>query len=85
MSEHPPHTDLCISGPLFVGKLQESGIHPNDIEKLAAAGLNTIASVAYSTKRYLATIEGISGQKAVKILAEGSYYICMFLENLVRW
>jgi DNA repair protein RAD51 len=85
MSEYPLHTDPYISGPLFVGKLQESGIHPNNIKKLAAAGLNTIASVAYSPKIRLATIEGISGPMADNILAEGSYYIYISLENMVTW
>lgn len=60
-----------ISGPLLVNKLQESGIHPNDIKKLIEAGLNTVEAVAFTPKKNLLTIKGISEQKADKILSEG--------------
>jgi len=60
-----------ISGPLLVNKLQEGGIHPNDIKKLAEAGLNTVEAVAFTPKKTLLTIKGISEAKADKIIAEG--------------
>lgn len=63
--------DLSISGPLLVSKLAEAGIHPNDIKKLVEAGLNTVESVAFTPKKNLIIIKGISDQKADKILAEG--------------
>lgn len=59
------------SGPLTVAKLQEAGIHPQDIKKLAEAGLNTVEAVAYTPKKALMAIKGISDQKADKIIAEG--------------
>jgi hypothetical protein len=59
------------TGPLLVNKLQEAGIHPNDIKKLAEAGLNTVEAVAFTPKKVLITIKGISDQKADKIIAEG--------------
>ncbi|KAJ8514689.1 hypothetical protein ONZ45_g7800 [Pleurotus djamor] len=58
------------SGPLLIGKLQEAGIHPNDIKKLSDAGLNTVESVAFTPKKALISIKGISEQKADKIIAE---------------
>jgi DNA repair protein RAD51 len=61
-----------FSGPLLVGKLQEAGIHPNDIKKLTEAGLHTVEAVAFTPKKNLLTIKGISDQKADKILAEGA-------------
>jgi len=61
-----------ISGPLLVNKLQEGGIHPNDIKKLAEAGLNTVEAVAFTPKKTLLTIKGISEAKADKIIAEGT-------------
>lgn len=64
-----------LSGPLLIEKLQEAGIHANDIKKLADAGLNTVESVAFTPKKVLVTIKGISEQKADKILAEGVYRI----------
>ena len=60
-----------MTGPILVSKLQEAGIHPNDIKKLAEAGLNTIEAVAFTPKKALLAIRGISEQKADKILAEG--------------
>ncbi|GAW06100.1 dna repair protein rad51 [Lentinula edodes] len=62
--------DYQFSGPLLVSKLQEAGIHPNDIKKLSDAGLNTVESVAFTPKKHLVTIKGISELKADKILAE---------------
>jgi len=59
------------TGPLLVNKLQEAGIHPNDIKKLAEAGLNTVEAVAFTPKKFLVTIKGISDQKADKIITEG--------------
>ena len=60
-----------FTGPLLVNKLQEAGIHANDIKKLADAGLNTVEAVAFTPKKHLITIKGISEQKADKIIAEG--------------
>src|SRR5882762_11372885 len=74
-TQDPDQSDFSISGPLLVGKLQEAGIHANDIKKLAEAGLNTVEAVAFTPKKHLITIKGISDQKADKILAEGSRYI----------
>jgi len=58
------------SGPLSAGKLQEAGISAQDIKKLADVGLNTIEAIAYTPKKVLLGIKGISDQKADKILAE---------------
>lgn len=60
-----------VSGPLLVDKLQEAGIHIQDIKKLTDAGFHTVEAVAYTSKKNLISIKGISEQKAEKILAEG--------------
>ncbi|KAI0257380.1 Rad51-domain-containing protein [Lactifluus subvellereus] len=59
-----------VSGPLLVEKLQEAGIHAQDIKKLTDAGFHTVEAVAYTPKKNLISIKGISEQKAEKILAE---------------
>lgn len=69
--------DYQFTGPLLVNKLQEAGIHANDIKKLAEAGLNTVEAVAFTPKKFLVTIKGISDQKADKILAEGELLTCI--------
>jgi len=59
-----------FSAPLLVDKLQEVGFSAQDCKKLAEFGLNTIEAVAYTPKKALMTIKGISEQKADKIIAE---------------
>jgi len=67
-----PQADYSMSGPLLVSKLEEAGVHANDIRKLADAGLNTVEAVAFTPKKNLLAIKGISEAKADRILAEGS-------------
>lgn len=62
--------DYQSSAPLLVSKLQEAGIHANDIKKLTEAGFHTVESVAFTPKKNLVSIKGISDQKADKILVE---------------
>lgn len=66
--------DHSLSGPLLVAKLEEAGIHANDIKKLADAGLHTVEAVAFTPKKNLMAIKGISDAKADKILGEGKYW-----------
>jgi DNA repair protein RAD51 len=51
---------------------QEYGISTQDCAKLSEAGLHTIEAVAFTPKKQLCTIKGISEAKADKILAEGA-------------
>jgi DNA repair protein RAD51 len=44
-----------------------------DIQLVVDGGYNTVESVAYTPKRTLEQIKGISEQKAMKILGEGSF------------
>ena len=64
-----------VSGPLLVEKLQEAGIHAQDVKKLTDAGYHTVEAVAYTPKKNLISIKGISEQKAEKILAEGEHWL----------
>jgi len=50
---------------------QEAGISAQDCKKLADFGLHTVEAVAFTPKKTLQTIKGISDQKADKIIAEG--------------
>jgi DNA repair protein RAD51 len=45
-----------------------NGITAGDVRKLKDNGLYTVESVAYSTRKSLTAIKGISEQKAEKIL-----------------
>jgi DNA repair protein RAD51 len=44
-----------------------------DTQKLSEAGLHTVEAVAFTPKKQLCTIKGISEAKADKILAEGEF------------
>jgi hypothetical protein len=59
----------------LIGK--ESGISASDTDKLVKAGYHTVEAVAFTPKKQLLTIKGISEAKADKILTEGKLY-CSF-------
>ncbi|KAI9013382.1 DNA repair protein RAD51-like protein 1-like protein [Phycomyces nitens] len=56
---------------LLIHNLECSGIQGSDIKKLKEAGFHTVQSIAYSTKRAILTIKGISEVKADKIIDQG--------------
>jgi DNA repair protein RAD51 len=58
-----------------ISKLEKNGISNLDIKKLQEAGFNTIESLAYSTKKKLIEIRGISEIKAEKIQCEAAKYV----------
>ena len=64
-------------GPVPIEKLEEFGVGAVDVKKLREAGLCTVESVAYSTKKALLAIKGISEAKADKILAEAAKIVPM--------
>ncbi|KAI0815062.1 Rad51-domain-containing protein [Irpex lacteus] len=64
--------DYSVSGPLLVNKLQEAGINPQDIKKLSESGLNTVEAVAYTPKKALMAIKGISEQKHTRLYPSDS-------------
>ncbi|KAK4391915.1 DNA repair protein [Sesamum angolense] len=59
-------------GPFPVEQLQASGISALDIKKLKDAGLCTVESVAYSPRKELLQIKGISDAKVDKIIEAAS-------------
>ena len=61
-----------LNGPLLIEQLEGNGINASDIKKLKAEGFHTIESIAYTPKRHLMTVKGISENKAEKISAEAA-------------
>lgn len=51
-----------------IDKLESSGISSGDISKLKEAGYYTYESLAFTTRRELRNVKGISDQKAEKIM-----------------
>lgn len=62
--------DVEDGGPILVNKLEQHGISATDIKKLTDAGFFTVESLAYTPKKTLLAIKGISEAKADKILNE---------------
>ena len=67
--------NLDPSGPLPVERLEELGISATDVKKLKEAGLLTVESVAYSTRKKLLTVKGISETKADRLITEAAKLI----------
>ncbi|KAJ8097773.1 Rad51-domain-containing protein [Lipomyces tetrasporus] len=61
-----------ISGPTPLSMLEGNGITAGDLRKVLEAGFNTVESIAYTPKRALLNIKGISESKADKLLTEGA-------------
>eukprot|EP00189_Rhodosorus_marinus_P003514 CAMPEP_0113956064 /NCGR_PEP_ID=MMETSP0011_2-20120614/1816_1 /TAXON_ID=101924 /ORGANISM="Rhodosorus marinus" /LENGTH=338 /DNA_ID=CAMNT_0000966093 /DNA_START=81 /DNA_END=1095 /DNA_ORIENTATION=+ /assembly_acc=CAM_ASM_000156 len=65
------------AGPMLVSRLEGTSVAAGDVKKLQEAGYYTVESVAYSTKKCLLGVKGISEAKADKILAEAKKLIPM--------
>lgn len=70
---------VCEAHPEF--RVQGiAGLTKRDIQLIVDGGFNTVESVAYTPRRVLEQIKGISEIKASKILAEGTFPIsCVHL------
>ncbi|KAJ0988518.1 hypothetical protein J5N97_006874 [Dioscorea zingiberensis] len=70
--EEQEDVDGMQHGPFPVEQLQASGIAALDVKKLKDAGLCTVESVAYSPRKDLLQIKGISEAKVDKIIEAAS-------------
>lgn len=70
-------TDEETFGPLPLSRLEANGISAADIKKLEEVGFHTVESVAYTPKKNLLAIKGISEAKADKIIAEAAKLVPM--------
>ncbi|KAJ3310890.1 recombinase rad51 [Boothiomyces sp. JEL0838] len=64
-------------GPIPISKLEACGLSTGEITKLKEAGFNTVESIAFTPKKALLAIKGISDAKADKIIAEAAKLIPM--------
>ncbi len=69
--------DEELLGPKPVNVLEEHGISAVDVKKLMEAGFHTVESVAYTPKKTLLLVKGISEAKADKIIAEAAKIVPM--------
>jgi DNA repair protein RAD51 len=59
-------------GPLLIATLEQHGIAAADVRKLVESGYFTVESVAFTPKKNLLLIKGISEAKADKIIGEAA-------------
>ncbi|KAI5479220.1 hypothetical protein MNV49_003914 [Pseudohyphozyma bogoriensis] len=76
-SEDMMEEDMGRAQPLPVSALVQHGINIKDCQKLAEAGYNTIEAVAFTPKKALLAVKGISDAKADKILMQATKLVPM--------
>lgn len=64
-------------GPVPINRLESCGISAADVKKLLEAGFYTVESVAYTPKKTLLAVRGLSEPKVDKILNEASKLVPM--------
>ncbi|KAK9378245.1 Rad51-domain-containing protein [Kockiozyma suomiensis] len=69
--------EAAVGGPTPLSNLEGGGITASDLRKILEAGFNTVESIAYTPKRQLLAIKGISEAKADKLLTEASKMVPM--------
>ena len=69
--------DEELDGPTPIQALEEHGISAVDVKKLTEAGYHTVESIAYTPKKMILTIKGISEARADKILGEAAKLVPM--------
>lgn len=60
--------ELEIDGPTPIKALEEKGINAGDIKKLEEAGFHTVEAVAFTPKKHLIIVKGLSEAKVEKII-----------------
>ncbi|GAA96837.1 hypothetical protein E5Q_03510 [Mixia osmundae IAM 14324] len=69
MPEGEEEEESTLPRAMLITKLQEHGLSATDCQRLGESGYNTVESVAYTPKRELLKVKGISEAKADKIIA----------------
>lgn len=64
-------------GPIPIQRLESHGINSSDVKKLAEAGFHTVESIAFTPKKALLAIKGISEAKCDKIVGEATKLVPM--------
>ena len=57
-----------LGGPTPIKALEEKGINAGDVKKLEEAGFHTIEAVAFTPKKHLVQVKGLSENKVDKII-----------------
>ena len=66
--EEQQDEQMEIDGPTPIKALEEKGINAGDIKKLEEAGFHTVEAVAFTPKKHLIIVKGLSEAKVDKII-----------------
>lgn len=73
------------AGPYLIDRLEELGISSTDVKKLKEAGFMTVESVAYSTKKRILQVKGVSETKADRLILEAQKLVPMGFSNALDY
>ena len=74
---HEEGQEVELDGPTPIKALEEKGINAGDIKKLEEAGFHTVESVAFTPKKNLVTVKGLSENKVDKIIEAAAKVVQM--------
>ncbi len=66
--EQAEEEEMELDGPTPIKALEEKGINAGDIKKLEEAGFHTVESVAFTPKKALVLVKGLSEAKVEKLI-----------------
>ena len=65
--EQAEEEEVELDGPTPIKALEEKGINAGDIKKLEEAGYHTVEAIAFTPKKQLINVKGLSEAKVDKI------------------
>jgi DNA repair protein RAD51 len=68
VAEQAEEEEMELDGPTPIKALEEKGINAGDIKKLEEAGFHTVESVAFTPKKALVLVKGLSEAKVEKLI-----------------
>lgn len=77
MESFKQQEEVAESGPMPVSRLESHGISASDVKKLVEAGFHTVEAIAYTPRKALMAVKGISEAKCEKILTEAAKLVPM--------
>jgi DNA repair protein RAD51 len=66
--EQQEEEEMELDGPTPIKALEEKGINAGDIKKLEEAGFHTVEAVAFTPKKALVLVKGLSEAKVDKLV-----------------
>jgi len=69
--------EVELDGPTPIKALEEKGINAGDVKKLEEAGLHTVEAIAFTPKKHLVNVKGLSENKVDKIIEAAAKIVVM--------